>query len=323
MLERCARGAGVDVQEDADAARQSAVHRGLLRADHRDVGPAKKPGAVGGKLGAEVRRGGEDGADDRPPLELVGVQDFVEQRLGRVANFLGGISRNGGGASQRTHDEHWRVDPVREGHGGTPDLTAALRLIAITDGLHDGVDGLVSRALGAVRGGATMLQVRLKDADARVTAEVTRRLVERAGVPVIVNDRLDVALVAGAAGVHVGADDLPVSAVRSLVPAGFIVGASVGSPAEASAAAGADYVGIGPFFASATKLDAGAAIGAEGFRALRALVDVPAVAIGGITAERARAAMDAGASGVAVIAALMGSADVAAAARILRAAVDA
>jgi thiamine-phosphate pyrophosphorylase len=203
------------------------------------------------------------------------------------------------------------------------DLRAALALIAITDDLRDGIDGLAARAAAAVRGGATMIQVRLKDADARTLADVTRRLVKEVNVPLIVNDRVDVAIAAGAAGVHVGADDLPVAAARRIAPAGFIIGASLGSNEEAENARGADYVGVGPVYGSSSKQDAGAAIGTDGFARLRALTNAPAVGIGGITPSNAAAVIRAGAAGVAVIASVFGAADPEAAARALRAAVAA
>jgi thiamine-phosphate pyrophosphorylase len=189
------------------------------------------------------------------------------------------------------------------------DLVRALRLVAITDDLRDGADGLVSRAAAAVRGGATMVQVRLKHAGARELAEVTRRLVREVAVPVLVNDRADVALAAGAAGVHVGADDIPVRAVRAIAPPGFIIGASLGADDELSNATGADYVGIGPVYATASKSDAGAAIGIEGFRRLRGLADLPCVGIGGITAENAAAVVRAGGNGVAVISGIFSDAN--------------
>jgi thiamine-phosphate pyrophosphorylase len=197
-----------------------------------------------------------------------------------------------------------------------------LRLVAITDDLHDGVAGLVARAAGAVRGGATMIQLRLKDADARTMVEVARALglALPAGVPVVVNDRLDVALAAGASGVHVGPNDLPATAVRRLVPPGFIVGASVGSDAEIVLARDADYVGIGPLYDTTTKPDAGAGIGAEAFARLARSCRLPAVAIGGIDATNASAALRAGAAGVAVIRAVMGAREPEAAARAIRAA---
>lgn len=197
----------------------------------------------------------------------------------------------------------------------------ALLLIAITDDLRDGVDGLVARAAAAARGGATMVQLRLKLADARLMVEVGRKLVATLPVPVVVNDRLDVALAARAAGVHVGADDIPAAAVRRCLPEGFIVGASVGSEAEVPLAEGADYVGIGPVYATGSKSDAGDAIGAEGFDHLRRLAWRPAVAIGGITPGNAPAVMRAGASGIAVIRAVFGVPDPDAAARALRSAI--
>jgi len=199
-----------------------------------------------------------------------------------------------------------------------------LRLVAITDDLRDGAPGLVSRAARAVAGGATMVQLRLKDADARTMVEVARALVRALPrVPVIVNDRLDVALVAGAAGVHVGPDDLPAAAVRRLVPPGFLIGASVGSDAEVVLARDADYVGIGPLYDTVSKPDAGRAIGTVAFARLAKSCRVPAVAIGGIDASNAIGAMHAGAAGVAVIRAVMGAPDPERAAREIRAAIGA
>ena len=197
---------------------------------------------------------------------------------------------------------------------------ATLTVVAITDDLRDGRDGLVRRAAAAARGGATMIQLRLKSEDAWVLVDVARALVQAVPVAVVVNDRCDVALAAGAAGVHLGADDLPVAAARRIAPPGFIIGASVGSEEEAANAAGADYVGIGPVFPTTSKGDAGPAIGATGFDRLRRLVGLPAVAIGGVTPENAAEALGAGASGVAVIRAIFGAPDPEAAARALRSA---
>jgi thiamine-phosphate pyrophosphorylase len=196
-----------------------------------------------------------------------------------------------------------------------------LTVVAITDGLGEGPEALVRRAAAAVRGGATMVQLRLKDVDARTQVEVARRLVAALPVPVIVNDRADVALAAGAAGVHVGADDLPAAAVRRIVPAGFIIGASVGADSEVDGAAGADYVGIGPVYETASKSDAGAAIGIDGVARLARRCPVPAVAIGGVTAATAAAVMAAGVSGIAVVRAVFGGDDPERAARELRAAI--
>ena len=199
----------------------------------------------------------------------------------------------------------------------------SLALLAITDDLRDGTLGLVTRAAAAVRGGATMVQLRLKHASPRELVEVARALVATLPVPVIVNDRADVALAAGAAGVHLGIDDLPVRAVRPFAPPGFIIGASFGSEEEREHAAGADYVGIGPVWESSSKADAGAAIGLEGLARLLRLADgVPAVAIGGVTPETAGSAIRTGAAGVAVIRAVFGAADPELAAAALRAAVE-
>lgn len=192
-----------------------------------------------------------------------------------------------------------------------------LRLLAITDDLRDGVGGLVDRASAAVRGGATMVQLRLKSTDPRTLVEVARALVAALPVPVIVNDRADVALAAGADGVHLGAEDVPPSALRPSLPVGFIVGASVGSDAELLNAVGADYVGIGPVFATASKSDAGDAIGVTEFARLARLAGRPAVAIGGITPENVGLLRDAGASGVAVIRAVFAAPDPSEAARAL------
>ena len=184
----------------------------------------------------------------------------------------------------------------------------SLRLIAITDDLRDGVDGLRARAEAAVRGGATMVQLRLKQVDPRELLVVARALVSLP-VPIIVNDRADVAMAAGAAGVHVGVGDVPAHALRQIVPPGFIIGASVGSDDEVARAAGADYVGIGPVFATTSSADATVALGLAEFSRLAARVALPAVAIGGINAANRRDALGAGASGVAVIRAVFAAAD--------------
>ena len=176
-----------------------------------------------------------------------------------------------------------------------------LRLVAITDDAEDRRATLVDRVAAAVRGGATSIQVRLKTAPPREVVEITRAIMSRTTVPVIVNDRADIALAAGAAGVHLGEADLPVAAIRRFAPADFIIGASLGVDAELTNAKDADYVGIGPVFGSDSKSDAGHAIGVEGFERLAAMVALPAVAVGGITADRALQITVHGAAGVAVI----------------------
>ena len=184
-----------------------------------------------------------------------------------------------------------------------------LRLIAITDDAEDHRSTLVDRVAAAVRGGATSVQIRLKTATPREVVEITKTIIGRVDVPVIVNDRADIALAAGAAGVHVGEADLPVAAIRRFAPADFIIGASLGSDAELPNAKDADYVGIGPVYGSDSKSDAGTVIGVDGFKRLAALVTHPAVAVGGITADRALQITIHGATGVAVINAIFNAGD--------------
>jgi len=179
-----------------------------------------------------------------------------------------------------------------------------LTLIAITDDLHDGVDGLVGRARECVSGGATMIELRLKYAEPRVLVEVARALVAGVSVPVIVNDRADVALAAGAAGVHLGMHDVPVRAIRAIVPPTFMIGASLRDEADLGNTEGADYVGIGSVYGTRSKRDAGVPLGLEELARMVRLVDLPAVGVGGITADTAAAIIEAGAVGVAVLSAL-------------------
>ena len=196
-----------------------------------------------------------------------------------------------------------------------------LRLVAITDDAEEQRSTLVDRVAAAVRGGATSVQVRLKGATPREVVEITRAILAKVPVPVIVNDRADIALAAGAAGVHVGEADLPVSAIRRFAPADFIIGASLGGDAELANAKDADYVGIGPLFTTDSKDDAGKAIGIERFRKLAGLAGRPAIAIGGLSAESAAQVMAAGGAGVAVINAIFSADDPESAARSLAAAI--
>ena len=174
----------------------------------------------------------------------------------------------------------------------------------------------------AVAGGATMIQVRLKDAAPRDMLALAWALVGALSVPVIVNDRVDVALAAGAAGTHLGQEDPPLDRLRPHVPPGFLLGISVGSAAEAERAQAvpADYWSVGPCFATATKSDAGPPLGPAGFAAVARLgpTDVPVIGIGGITAANAGSLSRA--AGVAVAAAVWRASDPAAATRALRAA---
>jgi thiamine-phosphate pyrophosphorylase len=144
------------------------------------------------------------------------------------------------------------------------------------------------------------------------------------GGVLVVNDRPDVAVLAGADGVHLGQEDLSPRDARRALAAGALVGLSTHDDLQVEAAAGepVDYVAIGPVFPTGTKADARPAVGLEGVRSARARTRLPLVAIGGITAENGRAVIDAGADGIAVLSALLADGDVEAAVRRLRAAVE-
>jgi thiamine-phosphate pyrophosphorylase len=195
-------------------------------------------------------------------------------------------------------------------------VAAVVRLMLVTDDRLVAGRDLVELARAAERGGATSVQLRLKHRSARELAAAARALVGALRVPVLVNDRPDVALGAGAAGVHLGPDDLPVALVRRVVPPGFIVGTSAGSPEEAALGAGADYWGVGPWRTSDTKHDAGEALGVDGFRRIASLAEgKPCIAIGGVRPEDVRVVLAAGGAGVAVVSGILGADDVEAAAR--------
>jgi thiamine-phosphate pyrophosphorylase len=194
-------------------------------------------------------------------------------------------------------------------------VAALVRLMLVTDDrLMRGRD-LLALAIAAERGGITSLQLRLKEAGARELAALVRSLRRVLKVPVLVNDRPDVAIAAGAAGVHLGPDDIPVELARRVAPAGFIIGASVGSEAEASAAGRADYWGIGPWRETSTKADAGAGLGPEGFsRLVRLAGSKPCIAIGSVTPADVAAVVASGGSGVAASSGILAAEDVEAAA---------
>lgn len=186
----------------------------------------------------------------------------------------------------------------------------ALRLTVITD--PSAALSVPAATEEALAGGATAVQLRWKAGSTRELVQLgheLRRLTRSAGALLIVNDRVDVALVVGADGAHVGDDDLPLRACRRLVPPQFFLGRSVDTRQEAIAAeaAGADYVGFGPIFSTGSKDGLGTAVGIAAIAEVKRAISIPLVAIGGITAAQARAIAAAGADGVAVIAAVMGS----------------
>jgi thiamine-phosphate pyrophosphorylase len=183
-------------------------------------------------------------------------------------------------------------------------------------------------AAAAARGGVTIVQLRDPDATTRgliAAAEALQAVLAPHGVPLVINDRVDVALAVGADGVHLGDRDMPAATARRLLGPGRIVGVTVHDAAEARAVDTeiADYAGIGPVFATTTKAEARPAIAVDGFRALRRLVPLPVVGIGGIDAARTADVIAAGADGVAVVSAICAAADPEAAARAIAAAVAA
>jgi len=202
-------------------------------------------------------------------------------------------------------------------------LREALRLHLVTDQALCGARGVQAVVEAAVRGGVTCVQLREKSLDTRAFVERARVLkawLAPLGVPLIINDRLDVALASGADGVHVGQSDMPPEEVRRWMPPGAVVGLSVESLAQLAAAEHepVDYYGISPVFATATKSDAAPALGLSGLQAIRARTTRPLVAIGGIHVSNAAEVMAAGADGLAVVSALCAAPDPTEAARALR-----
>jgi thiamine-phosphate diphosphorylase len=173
-------------------------------------------------------------------------------------------------------------------------------------------------AAAAVCGGATILQFRDKcanDTEFAKTAEQVRNIARLHGVPFIVNDRVEIAVSVDADGVHIGHDDADVRRVRKLLPPAMIVGASATSYDEAieMCQAGADYLGVGPVFATGSKEDASPAIGVNELARICRAVNRPVVAIGGINRNNLPLVIKAGAAGAAVIAAVAQAPDMEAA----------
>lgn len=166
----------------------------------------------------------------------------------------------------------------------------------------------------ALAAGVTLVQYRAKAADGGVLyAEACRlkELCDKYNVPLIINDRLDIALAVGAAGVHLGQDDLPCAVARRLLGEDYIIGVSAHNPAEAVQAVseGADYLGCGAVFGTATKHDV-AKLGLENLRAIRKAVAVPMVGIGGITADNYAEVLATGADGAAIVSGILAQDDI-------------
>lgn len=173
----------------------------------------------------------------------------------------------------------------------------------------------------ALAAGVTLVQYRAKAADGGVLyAEACKlkELCDKYNVPLIINDRLDIALAVGAAGVHLGQDDLPCAVARRLLGEDFIIGVSAHNQAEAVQAVseGADYLGCGAVFGTATKHDV-AKLGLENLRAIRKDVAVPMVGIGGITADNYAKVLATGANGAAIVSGILAQEDIGAAVKKL------
>lgn len=191
-------------------------------------------------------------------------------------------------------------------------------LYVIIDGRFTRGRGCLKTAEAAIWGGARVIQLREKElpfAEALGVALEIRKLTQEHGVAFIINDDARLALECGADGLHIGQDDMPLADARALLGSGRIIGISTHSLKEALAAqdGGADYIGFGPMYRTATK-DSGTPNGPEGLAAIRDRIRIPIAAIGGITARNAGDIIRAGADALAVITAVTGADDMAAAA---------
>jgi thiamine-phosphate pyrophosphorylase len=192
------------------------------------------------------------------------------------------------------------------------------RLHVLTDAR--GGPAALDAVAAAVAAGAPVVQVRHKNCTDRALYEFAAQVVEvcaPAGATCIVNDRVDVAVAVGAAGTHLGADDLPVAAARRVAGPGHLLGGTARNPEQARklVAAGADYLGVGPVYRTTTKTGLPDPMGPAGIAAVTDAVEVPVIAISGVTCERVGELLGAGAWGVAVVGAISGAADPAAATR--------
>lgn len=174
----------------------------------------------------------------------------------------------------------------------------------------------------ALQGGVTLLQVREKNAGSRLFYEIglqLKKLAAEFAVPLIVNDRLDVALAIDADGVHIGQEDLPLAVVRRIIGKDKLLGYSVSSPAEAiyGEKMGADYLGAGPVYPTGSKKDASADIGLTRLKAIKQSVSIPVVGIGGISPANLPQVKNTGIDGISVISAILCQADTGRAAKEL------
>ncbi len=196
-------------------------------------------------------------------------------------------------------------------------------LYAVTDSAWVGRQSLYEQVECALRGGVTCLQLREKelgDAEFLAEAKEIAALCRRYGVPFFINDNVEVAVACGADGVHVGQDDMAAARVRERVGDGMMIGVSVHTVAEALQAVrdGADCLGVGAMYSTATKTDADI-VSKETLRAICDAVDIPVVAIGGLNRSNISALSDTGVDGVALVSAVFSAEDIESECRILRA----
>lgn len=215
-----------------------------------------------------------------------------------------------------------KLQPLPVGGLRKPDtLREALRLYLVTDQSSLRGRTLTDVVLAAVQGGVTCVQLREKNLGTRdfvTLACAMKALLAPLGVPLVINDRLDVALACGAQGVHLGQSDMPVELARQLLPPEVFIGLSVESLDNVVRAAGqaVDYLGVSPIYATPTKTDTAAPWGLAGLRQVRALTALPLVAIGGVHVTNAAELLQAGANGLAVVSAICSAPDPSAAARL-------
>jgi thiamine-phosphate pyrophosphorylase len=207
-------------------------------------------------------------------------------------------------------------------------LCEALRLYLVTDQPSLKGRTLIDVVQAAVLGGVTCVQLREKHATSRdfyAQAVALMDLLTPLNIPLIINDRLDIALACGAPGVHLGQSDMPVQAARKLLPPEVFIGWSVETLDEVtrSATLPVDYLGVSPVFATPTKTDTATPWGLEGLQRIRGATDLPLVAIGGIHLGNAVELLRAGASSLAVVSAICSADDPRAASQQLRDLIDA
>ncbi len=207
-------------------------------------------------------------------------------------------------------------------------LRDALRLYLVTDQPSLKGRTLIDVVQSAVQGGVTCVQLREKHASSRdfyAQAVALMELLAPLAIPLIINDRLDIALACGAPGVHLGQSDMPVQAARQLLPPHVFIGWSVENMDEVtrSATLPVDYLGVSPVFATPTKTDTATPWGLEGLQRIRAATDLPLVAIGGIHLHNATQVLQAGAHSLAVVSAICAADDPRAASQQLRELIDA